>query len=187
MEELMKEFMPSPPKSSVVIEEIEDENAQPGVIVPKPRKRRAKLLLLPPPTGETTGVDGFNIQTVGVNGSGYVQGARVDRSTRADESKVTQEETVVSQVTQDEKDHPKYLKGNNVTENVLQKSSEFDDSFDEDYVVDQFNDDQKYCMDDYVVEEEVQVEHEVGNKINTECEPSVATSKKEARERPECE
>ncbi|KAI5661918.1 hypothetical protein M9H77_21241 [Catharanthus roseus] len=147
--------MPSPPKLPVVIEEIEDENSQPVVTTLKPRKRRAKFLLLPPTTGETMGVDGFTIQTVGVDGSAYAQAAGVDRSVGVDESQVPQEKNIISQVTQDENNHPMWDIGGLIDDDdTLQYK-------DKDYVVDQFSNDDEYCMDDYVVEEEVPVEHEV--------------------------
>ncbi|KAI5647807.1 hypothetical protein M9H77_33812 [Catharanthus roseus] len=133
IEELMKEFMSSPPKSSVVIEEIEDKNAQPVVTAPKPRKEGKSC---------------------------YCCLLQLD----------TARATTVTDLQQPAHD-------------VLEENSEFDDSYDEDYVVDRFSDNDEYCMDDYVVEEEVQVEHEVGNEINTECEPSVATSKRTRKRR----
>ncbi|KAI5648568.1 hypothetical protein M9H77_34573 [Catharanthus roseus] len=121
-EELMKEFMLSPPKSSVMIGEIEDENAQLYDIE-------------------------FESQELARQGN-------VQQFSKADTAETS---TPVEEL-----------------HKVLNIS-------DEDYVVDQFSDDDEYCMDDYIVEEEVQIEHEVRNEINTECEPSAATSKRRGK------
>ncbi|KAI5654284.1 hypothetical protein M9H77_31471 [Catharanthus roseus] len=164
IEELMKEFIPSPPKSSVVIEEIEDKNAQLVAITPA-KKKKGKVV---------------------VAASSDWQG-NVQQFSRADAIETSRLIEELSRGTENVNVH-QTLKATTVeglqqpAHDGLEKSSEFDDSSNEDYVVDQFIDDE-YSMDDYVVEDEVQVDHEVGNETNTECELSATTSKKRGKRR----
>ncbi|KAI5654451.1 hypothetical protein M9H77_31638 [Catharanthus roseus] len=120
IEELLKEFIPSPPKLFLMIEEIEDENTQPVITAPKRRKRKGKYDIE------------FERQEPARQGN-------VQQSSRADAARTS----------------------------IPVKELHREESFDEDYVIDPFIDDDEYCMDDYVVEEEVKVEHEVRNEINT--------------------
>ncbi|KAI5669331.1 hypothetical protein M9H77_19184 [Catharanthus roseus] len=184
MEEFMKELMPSLPKSSGVIEEIENENAQPVVtaglmgliykLLGLMEVVMYKLLGLI----EVLGLMKYDIEFERQESArkGNVQQSSrayaAESSTPVEELHKGIENVNVQQIS----------RATTITENDgLKESFEFDDSSNEDYMVDQFIDDDEYCMDDYVVEEEVQVEHKVGNEINTECEPSAATSKKRGK------
>ncbi|KAI5672307.1 hypothetical protein M9H77_12671 [Catharanthus roseus] len=165
IEELMKEFMLYLPKSSIVIEEIKDENAQPVVTAPKPRKKKGqncccllplvKLLGLMSLIYKLLGLMEVVIMILNLKGKN-LQGKKMFNNLQGHMQLRLQHQL------------KSYIK--------FGESYAFDERSDGDYMVDQFSGDYEYCIDDYVVEEEVQVEHEVGNEINTECKPSAATS-----------